>query len=65
MIYICCTKYAREGSICMLTVRDDELDMGDNVAALSEVAEGRTSREGLRNHVDCSAVNLLRVSGKG
>ena len=49
----------------MLTVGDNELDMGDNVAVLLEVAEGRTLREGLRNHVDCSAVNLLRVSGKG
>jgi len=42
MIYICCIKYAMEGGICVLTIRDDELDVGGDVAALSEVAEGGT-----------------------
>jgi len=42
MIYICCIKYAKGGEICVLAVGDDELDVGDDVAASSEVAEGRT-----------------------
>jgi hypothetical protein len=42
MIYICCIKYGGEAGICVLVVGNDELDVGGDVAASSEVAEGGT-----------------------
>ena len=41
MIYICCIKHERKGVVCVLTVRDDELDVGDSEVTLLEVAEGK------------------------
>jgi len=67
MIYICCIKYAREGRICMLAIGDDEHNVGDDVAALLEVAEGGTrgklkESRGLLCRADTA--NWLRVSGR-
>ena len=41
MIYIYYTKYGGKGVVCVLAVRDDELDVGGVEDASSELAEGR------------------------
>ena len=41
MIYICCIKHERKGVVCVLTVRDDERDVGDSEVTSLEVAEGK------------------------
>ena len=45
MIYIYCIRYSREVGIYVLTVGDNELDVGDNVAASSGVAARGNARE--------------------
>ena len=44
-IYICCIKYKDKVGICVLAVRDNELDVGDSEVASSEVAKGRDARK--------------------
>ncbi len=41
MIYICCIKHGRNGVVCVLAVRDNELDVGDSEVVSLEVAEGK------------------------
>ncbi|HYT41252.1 MAG TPA: hypothetical protein VEP90_02795, partial [Methylomirabilota bacterium] len=45
MIYICCIKYEDKVGICVLAVRDNELDVGDSKVTSSEVAKGRDARK--------------------
>jgi len=45
MVYICYIKYPGKVGICVLAVRDDELDVGDDVAASSGVAARGNARE--------------------
>jgi hypothetical protein len=54
-IYICYIKNGGNAEICVLAVRDNELDVGDSEVASSEVAEDRDMREKARgSHVDSS-----------
>jgi len=41
MIYIYCIKHKGKVEICMLAVRDDELNVGGIKVASSELAKGR------------------------
>ena len=45
MVYICYIKYPGKVGICVLAVRDDKLDVGDDVAASSGVAARGNARE--------------------
>ena len=53
MIYICRTKHGGKGVVCMLAVRDDELNVGDIEDMSSELAEGRDTRgKALGSHTE-------------
>ena len=43
MIYICCTKHKGKGVVCVLTVGDNELNIGE-WGRVIELAEGRDTR---------------------
>ena len=42
VIYICCIKHEDGAAICVLAVRDSELDVGDSEVVSSEVAGAET-----------------------
>jgi len=53
MIYICRKKHGGKGVVCVLTVRDDELDVGDIKDMSLELAEGQdTYGKALRSHME-------------
>jgi hypothetical protein len=43
-MYICCKKHGGKGVVCVLAVRDDELNVGGIEDASSGLAEGRDTR---------------------
>jgi hypothetical protein len=47
IVYICCIKYWEKAVACVLTVRDDELNVGDSEVTLLEVAKAGDMHKGV------------------